>query len=85
MIVLLILNIRNRQGNIVKKMQYKYKYNKIITDLEKDRLIFKFINLQIKVYKCMNQEQSDQLLKEGELVYHQNKTIIPIISNHVKV
>lgn len=85
MIVLLILNIQNRQENIVKKMQYKYKYNKIITDLEKDRLIFKFINLQIKVYKCMNQEQSDQLLKEGELVYHQNKTIIPIISNHVKV
>lgn len=85
MIVLLILNIRNRQENIVKKMQYKYKYNKIITDLEKDRLIFKFINLQIKVYKCMNQEQNDQLLKAGELVYHQNKTIIPIISNHVKV
>lgn len=33
----------------------------------------------------MNQEQNDQLLKAGELVYHQNKTIIPIISNHVKV
>lgn len=33
----------------------------------------------------MNQEQSDQLLKAGELVYHQNKTTTLIISNHVKV
>jgi hypothetical protein len=75
MILLLILIILNKLVNIVKKMQFKSKYNKIIINREKNKLIYKHLSLSIKVFKYRKLKLKDQSQEIEGLVYHQKRII----------